>query len=610
MSDYSATFPSQRPAFTADFSNGSKIDPRATFSRASTGTFFGTDKVLSSENILLQSQTLDTTWAAADIAAPTGSQTAPDGSSTAWLLTADSASSQTPYVRQSPTFSGSTQYTMVGHLKAGTASHGYISFRTQNGYSAYALLDFSGGTVSHAGFGDFTGVSSSVTALGSSWFKVTLTATTGTNLSGSNVFVGISDGTTPVGTGYATWNSAGETMYAWGIQLSSTNTKVYDSPTTTQLARSYQTKLQTAASGAARFEHSAIDGQSEGILIEGQATNLNPYSDALASWPTSGDVTLTSNASLGPDGTLGADLVVANTNNTGHYVRSSGITVSASTSYTLSGYFKSVNGEKVRLSFFRGSSPYTGEASVKFTLSGSGSVSASIGSGTITSVGNGWYRCTATGTTLTTNSLIQVSTVSTGDAQDYAGNSYNGVLCAGIQFESGSFASSLISTSGASATRAAESLSVALSDINQNPIGNAVSAVAEFDTNANDAQFRRVMVLKSGTTGLRIDPQVYSGTGYVYVANTSGGTTELTNKSGVGTGFHKVAIGLDGTTANASFDGATAATMSNADTASVQFDTLQIGSYSATQLHLEGHIRNVSLYNVGLSATNVEALTS
>ena len=118
------------------------------------------------------------------------------------------------------------------------------------------------------------------------------------------------------------------------------------------------------------------------------------------------------------------------------------------------------------------------------------------------------------------------------------------------------------------------------------------------------------MVLKSGTTGLRIDPQVYSGTGYVYVANTSGGTTELTNKSGAGTGFHKVAIGLDGTTANASFDGATASTMSNADTASVQFDTLQIGSYSATQLHLDGHIRNVSLYNVGLSAANVEAITS
>jgi hypothetical protein len=118
------------------------------------------------------------------------------------------------------------------------------------------------------------------------------------------------------------------------------------------------------------------------------------------------------------------------------------------------------------------------------------------------------------------------------------------------------------------------------------------------------------MVLKDGTTGLRIDPQVYAGTGYVYVANTSGGTTELTNKSGVGTGFHKVAIGLDSTTANASFDGATAATMSNADTASVQFDTLQIGSYSATQLHLEGHIRNLSLYNVGLSATNVEAITS
>ena len=58
MSDYSATFPSQRPVFTADFANGGKIDPRATFSRASTANVFDGAKHLSSYNAFTKSEGL------------------------------------------------------------------------------------------------------------------------------------------------------------------------------------------------------------------------------------------------------------------------------------------------------------------------------------------------------------------------------------------------------------------------------------------------------------------------------------------------------------------------------------------------------------------------
>jgi hypothetical protein len=605
---YSDNFPSQRASLLMDFANGGRIDPRATFSRASTGTFFGTDKVLSSENLLLQSENFTTTWAVQDASGAAGA-TAPDGGTDGYTITSNSGSSKGPRASQSLSgkLSTSTEYTMVGHVKSGTATHAYISFRGNNSNNyAYAQLQFSSpGSVSTGGAG-FTGISGTVTALGSSWYRLTLTATTGSNVSGAFAFIGVNDGTAFGISGYPVWTSAGETLEVWGAQLSTTQAKVYDSPTTTQIARSYQTKLQTAASGAARFEHSAIDGQPEGILIESQSTNLLTNStDFSGSWQVLNATK--SLEAIAPNGALNAIAFREGTNSNEkrllRYYTAGGGNV------TISVYAK-LMGNTRRLVIREANA--SGQSAI-FDISTGTKVS---GNGSIDSVGSGWYRCqlnlSSTNTVQAAAFYLIPADGTSYSASTYAGDGYSGLLLAMPQAEDQSFASSYIDTGtgGSTATRAAESLSVGLSDINQNPIGNAVSAVAEFDTNANDAQFRRVMVLKDGTTGLRIDPQVYAGTGYVYVANTSGGTTELTNKSGVGTGFHKVAIGLDSTTANASFDGATAATMSNADTASVQFDTLQIGSYSATQLHLEGHIRNLSLYNVGLSATNVEAITS
>jgi len=309
---------------------------------------------------------------------------------------------------------------------------------------------------------------------------------------------------------------------------------------------------------------------------------------------------------------LSADLLVeaaetSPTTNT-HNVRQQPLaSVSASTSYTSTIFAKAAGRSHAMIYTNIGGANTYGI----FSLS-DGSVTTTSGGGSFssTSCGNGWYRLQMTFTTSNTNNgPVYFYTCEDGSTFTYTGNGYGSVLLWGANLTQSSHAYSYLKAEGSATTKAADSASVTMAAIGQNQIGNAVSAVAEFDTNANDAQYRRVMVLKSGDTGLRIDPQVYSGTGYVWVANTSGGTTELTSKSGAGTGFHKVAIGLDGTTANASFDGATAATMSNADTASVQFDKLQIGSYSASQLHLDGHIRNVSLYNVGLSAANVSALT-
>jgi len=619
---YSDNFPATRPVFMADFANGGKIDPRATFTRSDTPPtyaapsavhFWSNEKHLSSENLLLQSSDFDTSWSADNLSDRNSGQADPSGGTDGFEIVESTANSW-HRVYQSITATG--DITAVVYAKQNSGTRYLMMTMGGGGNDLYecATFDLAGGTpnILHGSSSSFTNVSATQTASGNGYYKCVLKAT-GTC---SSLNVSVTNTTaTPAGNPYGLQLYTGDGSSSIDVafaSLSTTGATDYNA-TTTQIHREYAPTLKSVATaGQPRFEYDpASDGQSMGILIEGQAQNLIERSDSIdnAYWVKT-NVSVTASAAVGVTGALNACLVTESADSvpTNHNFFSNFVYPTSASSCTVSLYCKSAGVPRVKIFTTVGGN---GRYVIYDIVNGTVLAENNGGTGTVESVGNGFYRISMTYTAPTTGGgRVYLTLLDASSNDTYTGNGYNGVITSGWQFEMGSHCSSLISTSGSAVTRAAESLSVGLSDINQNPIGNAVSAVAEFDTNANDAQFRRVMVLKDGTTGLRIDPQVYSGTGYVYVANTSGGTTELTNKSGAGTGFHKVAIGLDGTSANASFDGATASTMSNADTASVQFDTLQIGSYSATQLHLDGHIRNVSLYNVGLSATNVEAITS
>jgi hypothetical protein len=154
---------------------------------------------------------------------------------------------------------------------------------------------------------------------------------------------------------------------------------------------------------------------------------------------TKANVTVTANNSADPIGTTTADRVVETAATGEHRVQNTAVlSVTAGTVYTASVYAKAGEVTILRIGF---DDQAKLPARVFFNLS-NGTVSfTEAGAGTITSVGNGWYRCTITGTCGTSHSSrIELNLVQTGTTASYAGNTSNGLLLWGAQYETGSSA--------------------------------------------------------------------------------------------------------------------------------------------------------------------------
>ena len=268
--------------------------------------------------------------------------------------------------------------------------------------------------------------------------------------------------------------------------------------------------LQTASTDVPRFDHNPTTGESLGLLVEEQRTNLLLRSEDFSTTWVRFNVNASSNAILAPDGTLTADKLTENDADNFHRIRQ-GITSGVTGVFSV--FLKAAERTRVNL----GTSDINLIAG--FDLSAGSVVS---GTGSIEPFGDGWYRCSISATFTTSGPFLLLRNSS---SEFYTGDGTSGIYLWGAQLEAGSFPTSYIPTTGATATRNAS-----LADLISGAIANNIrSFYVEFSSpavgtrgvvslNDNTAN-ERASVLTSGT-----DPRLVVQDGGVEQANINGGT--------------------------------------------------------------------------------------
>lgn len=212
--------------------------------------------------------------------------------------------------------------------------------------------------------------------------------------------------------------------------------------------------LATAQPGELRFDHNPSTLVARGLLVEESRANLLTYSGDLtnANW-TKTLATVTGSAAAAPDGTQTANLLIPTTTSGSHVVASKAIACSALTQYTVSVFVKASAYSQLRLRVADSAGLITApvfDSATGAFISGTGSFEA---------LPNGWYRIWVTVTTTSAATWLALQLwVYSGATATFAGDGASGVLVWGAQMELGADVSSLIPTTSASVTRAADAV--------------------------------------------------------------------------------------------------------------------------------------------------------
>ena len=227
---------------------------------------------------------------------------------------------------------------------------------------------------------------------------------------------------------------------------------------------------QTSAGVLVPFASGELRRTDKGVLIEGARTNLCLRSQEFdnASW-TKVTASVTANATTAPDGTATADLLTDDA--------TAGVTHRTSRNFTFSAiqYMLSVYAKPNGRTWLGLRTP-SGTIS-SFNLSGAGAVGAlNHTSSGIQALANGWYRCWIVWTAGAASSAFGFDLQSADNTSTYNGDGASGIYLWGAQLEAASFPSSYIPTTTASATRAADVLTVPVSGLDY-----PLSLFAEFE---------------------------------------------------------------------------------------------------------------------------------
>jgi hypothetical protein len=595
----SQNYPTISPSLNLDFANVKKLDPRITFARASTGAFYDGQTVsLAEQNLLLQSQTFDVfpTWVPGSATITANAATAPDGTMTADKLVEDSTTAP-HHVLQTVT-SSTADYVFSFFAKA----DGRSWVHTRGTFFGATYFDVTNGVLGTVP----VGVTASITDFGNGWYRCTASGAVTGGGNTAQIACGSADNTD------STLGDGVSGVFLWGAQLEARSTITAYQPTTTQPITNYIPTLLTAPANSARFDHNPVTGESLGLLVEEQRTNLVTYSEDLsnAAWIKSA-VTVSSNQTIAPDGTLTADKVIQTATTAFHFI-SQPKTGLATATYTLSFYAKPAELQYLNVIT---NNNINGLNSATIIDLGTGAItSASLFNATSTAVGNGWYRYTFTGLSSGFYS-INLYPNQTSTASSELGDGYSGIYIWGAQLEAGAFPTSYIPTVASQVTRSADSASMTGANFSSWYNQGQSTIYAEAVRLSASTNSSRVFTMQDSsgiaTNQLSLGNIVSPGTNdnaYVQnLPNTLNASLGLLSGNNV---TFKVCLAVDANGIYASKNGALTQTTLGTINQGYKLTRLVLGNVVGSSQYLNGTIKKIAYYPQRLSNENLQALTS
>ena len=305
------------------------------------------------ENLLLQSNSFDTTWATSGTLTP--NQTGYNGSTDAWLYEKSAAFQQ---IGQTISQGGVSTFSV--YLKAG--SYEWVRLRISNLENAYYQLTGDGSLGTIAG----GAISAKIDSVGNGWYRCSISVNS--TISDVKIYPVLGD------------NDMGTSGSIY-IQDALLNQGLVAYP--------YIETTTAPVAGGILEDEPRIDF-SDGcghLLLEPSRTNLVPHSEYLDGM-VQDNSDITNNSILSPEGILNASKIEGQGG--ALYIRARRVlTLPAAGNYCFSIFAKA--GTSSNFTIIIANYTATGNTSADFVLTGSGSTTSN--DATIEPVGDGWYRC-------------------------------------------------------------------------------------------------------------------------------------------------------------------------------------------------------------------------
>jgi hypothetical protein len=586
----SANFSTTQPSLLLDFANTATLDPRVTFSRSTPAVYYDKNtNAIAEQNTYIQSNNFATSWILTNIATPAQGATDPFGGASAWTLDEGTATG-THNIYQGMVMQNQVSYTYTLSVYAQNVTGQYVQLSFYSaiaGSAASAIFDLSTGTVANSAGGYPVTGTTCVLVPSTTWYRCSLSATipVAAYIGGFSARIAMTNATTlPSTLGYLnSYTGTSRTINIYGAQFEQHPFVGLYTPTTTTTVTNTIPQLLSAAINVPRFDYDPITRQALGLVTELQSPNLFTYSSDFsnAAW-TKTALNLTPNIIVAPDGTLTGSKISSSSGTwTSGLISTGSLSVASS---SISVYAKAAEAPIIQIATYN-----YGNFQCYFDLTTGVSNGTAGFTRTMTDVGNGWWRCTVSGTLTAGGNFIFIPmAVNSGLNPAPIGQ---GIYIWGAQLENSTFTSSYISTTTAAAVRTRDNAFITGTNFTSwySQVQGTLYAEAALNATTGNTNYCAAVIDNTAQTAP-----------YTRVINVSGSLAANINYKGAVT-YSQSGTGLS------YFNGVSSA---SGGSATVQLPATQLAIGIWISIYAWTYrVKKIAYYPVALTATQLSALT-